>query len=135
MNGIALTLVLAGFTTGLTPAEPAAHDEVDLMEINHFYDEQGRLLFDQVIFYDWSIEDGRYHVCAWRLLKDPAQLPRRNWQRNVYVATWHDGDLLRNVEARQLRETWTQHDPELVEREYLPKECRRELRKPLVALR
>jgi hypothetical protein len=27
-----------------------------------------------------------------------------------------------------MRETWTQYDPELVEREYLPKERRRELR-------
>jgi hypothetical protein len=27
-----------------------------------------------------------------------------------------------------MRETWTQYDPELIEREYLPRERRRELR-------
>ena len=30
-----------------------------------------------------------------------------------------------------MRETWTQYDPELVEREFLPKERRKELRKEL----
>jgi hypothetical protein len=32
-----------------------------------------------------------------------------------------------------MRESWTQYDPELIERAHLPKEQRRELRKPLVA--
>ncbi|MEX2026593.1 MAG: hypothetical protein WEH44_04820, partial [Pirellulaceae bacterium] len=32
------------------------------------------------------------------------------------------------VRAATMRESWTQYDPELVEREYLPKEKRRELR-------
>jgi len=41
---------------------------------------------------------------------------------------WHDGEQLRNVHSRSIRETWTQYDPELVEREYLPKERRKELR-------
>lgn len=44
-----------------------------------------------------------------------------------YSATWHDGELLRVIEAASFRETWTQYDPELVERDYLPKERRREL--------
>jgi hypothetical protein len=111
----------------LTPQEDVACDELDLIEINHFYDEQGRLVFDQVIFYDWSPVESRYNVRAWRLLKSPAQMPRRNWNRDDFVAVWHDGDVLRKVRAKAVRETWTQYDPELVAREHLPKEKRREL--------
>ena len=34
---------------GLNPTEDVSREKVDLMEVNHFYDEQGRLVFDQVI--------------------------------------------------------------------------------------
>jgi hypothetical protein len=67
-------------------------------------------------------------VRAWRLVKNPAQLPQRDWQDGGYVAVWHDGEVLRHVHAESMRETWTQYDPELIEREFLPKEQRRELR-------
>jgi hypothetical protein len=113
---------------GISPEEDIARERVDLVEVNHFYDEQGRLVFDQTIFYDWSSNHGRYMVRAWRLVKNPAQLPQRDWQEGGYSAMWHDGEVLRRVHADSMRETWTQYDPELVEREYLPKEQRRELR-------
>ncbi len=112
-----------------TPTEDIARDRVDLIEINHLYDEQGRLVFDQIIFYDWSPALSRYNVRAWRLLKNPAQIPHRNWRQQRFVTVWHDGEVLRKVEASSLRESWTQYDPELVEREFLPKDRRRELRK------
>ena len=41
---------------------------------------------------------------------------------------WHDGEQIRQIRSKSIRETWTQYDPELVEREYLPKERRKELR-------
>ena len=52
-------------------------DRLDLVELNHFYDEQGRLVFDQLIFYDWSPEDARYQVRAWRLVKSCRSRDRR----------------------------------------------------------
>lgn len=119
----ALVLVL-----GAHPQEDVARDRVDLVEINHFYDEHGRLVFDQVIFYDWSPAHSRYMVRAWRLVKNPAQLPQRDWQEGGYLAVWQDGEVLRDVRSTAMRETWTQYDPELLEREYLPKERRRELK-------
>jgi len=118
---------------GFTPTEHAKLDRVDLVEINHFFDEQGRLVFDQLIFYDWCAVQNRYNVRDWRLLKSPAQIPVRNWKDRDYVAVWHDfkeRDVLRKVVAKMIRETWTQYDPELVEREFLPQEKRRELSKP-----
>lgn len=131
MNATILAVVSV---IGLHPIDDVTVDEVDLIEVNHFYDEQGRLVFDQIIFYDWSGADNRFHVRDWRLLKSPAQLPRRNWNQDVFWAIWHDGELLRKVRAKCIHETWTQYDPELMEREHLPKEKRRQLRKPKVRL-
>ena len=45
------------------------------------------------------------------------------------------GEVLRTVTAKSFRETWTQHDPELAERDYLPKERRRDFYRPSLALR
>ncbi len=105
-------------------------DEVDLMEVNHFYDQHGKHVFDQVIFYEWNNADSRYHVRAWRLIKEGSQYPVRDWLRGGYTATWHDEGLLRTVRAESIRETWTQHDPEIAEREHLPEGQRRRLYQP-----
>lgn len=132
MGATAITVAVLWASCGLNPTEDVAFDEVDLIEINHFHDEQGRLVFDQIIFYDWSSADSRYQVRAWRMLKTPAQIPRRNWRDGGFIAIWHDtqnGDVLRKVKAQTLRESFTQYDPELVEREFLPKEKRRDLRR------
>jgi hypothetical protein len=126
---ITTTLAVLLSAACLNPLDDVASDRVDLIEINHFYDERGQLVFDQIIFYDWSPAESRYHVRAWRLLKQPAQIPHRNWSHGDYVAVWYDGDVLRKVRAETIRESWTQYDPELIEREFLPKEKRRELRK------
>lgn len=125
--GTATNLLVCLAVLTSNPVDDVAVDRVDLVEVNHFYDEQGRLVFDQIIFYDWSAPRGRYNVRAWRLLKTPAQIPHR--QQGEYVAVWHDGEVLRKIRAASLRESWTQYDPELVEREFLPKEKRRELRR------
>ena len=113
----------------LNPVDDVATDRVDLVELNHLYDEQGKHVFDQIIFYDWSARSGRYNVCAWRLLKHPHQVPHWDSKTGRYVALWRDGRLLRKVQAKTMRESWTQHDPELIERAFLPKEQRRELQK------
>ncbi len=131
---ISATVVLFA-SCGVAPQADLSTERVDLVELNHFFDDQGRHVFDQMIFYDWSAEQNRYQVRAWRLLKSASQQPRHDWERDVYIATWQDGDLLRRVAAKKMKETWTQHDPELVEREYLPKELRRELYHPRIALR
>jgi hypothetical protein len=116
---------------GLNPAEDVVTDRVDLIEVNHFFDDHGRHVFDQIIFYDWSPNAGRYNVRAWRPLKTPAQIPQRDWRTREFVAVWHDGTMLRKVQAATVRESWTQYDPELVERSFVPKEQRPELRKTI----
>ncbi|MEW4564935.1 hypothetical protein AB1K70_20585 [Bremerella sp. JC770] len=109
------------------PTDPALTDQVDLVEINHVADPSGRSVLDQVIYYRWSRADARYQVVAWRLLRSPQQVPRRDWNQGVYVSRWFDVDLLRKVIAGQRRETWTTYDPEMAERTIYPIEERREL--------
>lgn len=127
MGSLTATLAVVFSALLNNPREGIARESVDLIEVNHFYDETGKLVFDQIIFYDWSAEHGRYHVRAWRLLKSDGQIPVRNWNKGGFVAVWHDGETLRVVRASSIRESWTQYDPELVEREYLPKEKRVDL--------
>ncbi len=114
-------------TLGMMPEPPVAIDTADAIEVNHYFDENGRVVFDQVIFWEWCGHAGRHHVFAWRLLKEPAQVPLRDTDRGGYVSIWYDGDILRKVRARSSRETWTQYDPELIDRQLLPQHYRRGL--------
>jgi hypothetical protein len=106
-----------------------------MIEFNHFVDEDGREVFRQVIFYDWSKTHRRFHVRAWRLIKQESQVPQRRWNPALYQCTWHDEGLLRQVWAPSLRETWTQRDPERVNRGLLPEDQRVPLFTPKVAER
>lgn len=128
---ITLTVVLlfAAIALGSNPQAINVRDQVDLIEVNHFHDDQARLVFDQVIFYEWSPSKSRHQVQAWRLLKTPRQTPRRDYRLGDYVTRWTDGETEREVRAATFRETWTQTDPELAEREFLPKERRKDLSK------
>ena len=104
-----------------------AVDRVDLIEVNHFHDECGNRILDQVIFFDWCPANGRFVVRDWRLIKSAALWPQRDWQDESYRCRWHDGPVLREVTAPLYRETWTQHDPEVINRKYLPRSARRAL--------
>ncbi len=128
MGAIVIAATIAVTSVSLQPRWPVVEDRVDLIEVNHFYDGRGNHVLDQVIFYDWSAPEGRFHVCDWRLLKCASQWPYRDWSHGGYVVLWRDGSVLRRVRARDYRETWTQHDPETGNRRYLPRSARRELR-------
>ena len=131
--------VIGVLLSGVAPVAPDAplvvRQRVDMIELNHFVDEEGREVFRQVIFYDWSDAHQRFHVRAWRLVKKPAQLPQRRWDPAMFQCTWHDEGLLRQVWAPTMRETWTQRDPERVNREFLPENQRVPLWVPKIAKR
>ena len=105
-------------------------ERVDLMEVNHFYDEHGELVLDQVIFWVWSPHNSRFNVQAWQLIKKPTQVPIRNWSNRDYVAVWQDGEQLRKVRAATMLESWTQYDPEVYNRQVFPKKNRKGLINP-----
>jgi hypothetical protein len=117
-----LTLVLAALTSN--DLDPTVVDRVDLIEVNHYYD-NGRHVLDQTIFYEWHAHDKRFQIRDWRPLKRTAQLPHYDWRRDEYVARWMDGGIMREIRAKAYRETWTRYDPEFVERSFLPKKSRR----------
>ena len=116
-------LLLALLTTG--PESPAVTtDHFAQIELNHFFDENGRHVFDQLIFREWRGDE--LQIADWRLIKHCNQFPTSN--RIIY----HDGQTLRRITTTSTITTWTQHDPELVERATLPKEQRRELTSPRI---
>jgi hypothetical protein len=138
MNALALAAIVALSSAGIVPHDDSViQDSCDLIELNHHYDDEGRKTFSQLIFYEWDAYDCRHQVRAWRMLKETAKEatdPRKpNWQvhfdyeRQRWIATGDDGECNREVRAGLFRETWTQYDPELLERDILPKEHRREL--------
>ncbi len=122
--------------TGLILGDPGsggsnvATQRVDLIELNHFIDKDGREIFRQVLFYDWSASHRRYVVRAWRLVKDDSLLPNRRWNPALYECLWHDDGLLRRVTAPAFRETWSQRDPERVNRQLLAEDARKPLLQP-----
>jgi hypothetical protein len=122
-------LLTAAFAVVPSWADNTVRDRCDLIELNHYFDEHGRLVFDQVIFLDWSEADSRFQVVAWRLVKHESQIPRPDCcGRKHYTTLWDDNGVMRAVVADSFRETFTQYDVELLEREVLPKAQRRELR-------
>ena len=129
MGTMTTTLALCAVAAGFQPKTDVLCDKVDLIEVNHFYDEKGQLVLDQLIFYDWSPAKGHYDVRDWCLLKSPVQVPRKDHATQRFVTVYRDGRVLRKVYAKTVRESWTQHDPELLEQEFLPREKRRLLTK------
>lgn len=117
-----------GMVHAIVPhSETILRERFDCIEQNHFFDEHGRLVFDQAMFIE--LVDGEERIQAWRLIKSPEQIPVRDWQAGGFVCRWMDGEQLREVRTNSVRETWLQYDPELAARESWPKEKRRELRR------
>ena len=121
---LVVAVILVGVAPAATEDTSVTRQRVDLIELNHYIDEDGREVFRQLVFYDWSKSYKRFHVRAWRLVKHPSQLPQRRWNPTVYQCTWRDEDRIRQVYAPSMKETWTQKDPERVNRELLPESQR-----------
>jgi hypothetical protein len=118
LTAFALSLIAA------LPQSDVACDHVDLVEVNHVYDLEGKPVLVQAVFYEWRPSQGEYHVRAWRLLKSDDQRPVRDFRRGDWRMIFSDGGILREVRATTFRETWTQYDVERHERDRLPQEYR-----------
>lgn len=110
----------------IVPHEVCILDRCDLIEVNHYHDEHGKAVFVQLIFWDFDPTRSDYHVVAWRFLKSQAK-PRRDHARSCWVISWCDAKKLRTVRADCCIETWTQHDPEVADRQLVPERQRRDL--------
>lgn len=137
------------------PRQQCVRDTVDVIEVNHVVDGNCTPVFSQVIFWRWNYWDSRYEVVAWRILKgvreQPKQLkpepecwkgpawigghatPLRRYDRGGWwLSQWKDerDRCWREVAAPMHRETWTLRDPEVDNREWLPRDQRRGLSRP-----
>src|SRR5688500_12479080 len=118
---------LAILILSIIPHDDTLRDSVDVIERNCYYDEQGKLVFVELILFDWCDEDERHQCRDWRMVRDPSQVAERDWARGGYSIIWSDNGALRVIRAKSVCESWTQYDPELSERGYVPKEKRRGL--------
>ena len=102
-------------------------EQVDMIELNHFYDDQGQHQYDQVIFYEWSPDYGRFHVIAWSLIEnDFNRMPVKLPGSGEYSARWYDRDagMHREVRSPLFRESWSQVDPERANKKLISEKYR-----------
>lgn len=111
------SIILALCFFGLPSAVSSVETYVDLIELNAFYDCKGRLVYEQVIFWEIAPETGRLQVRAWCLVEDREVLNRRPVRNEVsgfYHVDWRDTDVnvTRKITSRTFHESWTQVDRE-----------------------
>ena len=115
--------VLVACLLGLSPSLDVVRETCDIIEINRVVDEQGRLSFEQLIFWGWSPAHECFLVIDWRMVRSESMRPAANRVK------WWDGQTLREVTAGRQISTVTIGDPELKNREVLAQEQRPKLRK------
>lgn len=118
-----MTNLLALLLLAIVPAPIVRRDAVERFELNHFFDDNGHLVFSQIIGWE-STEVVRF----WRMAKTADMTPRPDATHGGYVLRFLDGDVTREVRARSFGESWTQYDIETENRTILPPEARRRLK-------
>ena len=104
-------------------------DSFDLTEHNSYYSPDGRLVFEQMIFYDWDHRNSRFQVAAWRLCGKHKMRIERDEKNRRTIIRFRDTNLSRLIISQIHIRTFTTHDPELRERSFLQKSDRRGLSK------
>jgi hypothetical protein len=124
----ALALILLS----IVPQPEVVRGSVDRMELNHFYNEEGWYMWTQLIFWDWDKDLARHSVTTYRMVRVPSMRPTRDHKRGGWVSIWDDEGVIRVVRSKDFAETWSQHDPEVDDREVLPQQFRRQLPWPVL---
>ena len=120
------------FLLTLFAPQNATSEHVDLVELNSHYDCMGRFVYEQVIFYEWRSDFNRYHVRAW-VLSDGDKQPQRDYRNGLWIVKYTDRDqkFERVITSTHFRRSWTQVDPERVNKKLLPESERHGLIKRL----
>ena len=124
-----MNAILAITAVCLLPSDMVVEDRCDVIEVNHYHGDDGRLIHTQIIFWDYAEDSAGERVAAWRLWKNPATMPTRDQYTGQWQVLWHDGETMRLVKADNFRETWTQYDREMESRTDLPRSQQRGLTK------
>ena len=101
--------------------------DVDLIELNHHYDDLGRHCYDQVVLWRWSEDYRRYDVADWTLVERLEQYPTRGhtglWIVIVDKSTSINGRWM--IVSSMYRETWSFiKDPERMNKRYFNEKYR-----------
>lgn len=123
----AILPLLLAFPMGVNGPPQQLQQRVDLIELNHYFDDSGGHAYDQIIFYEWSPDYRRYHVIAWSLVEnDLGRIPVYDRNRDLHVVDWYDRDLKRrrSITSALFRETWSQVDPERANKKLLDEKDR-----------
>ncbi len=118
------------------PKSSDVFEEVDLIEFNHFYDDLGRHVYDQLIFYEWAPDSKSFVVRAWCLVDEKhagTVKPWRSWPDESWSVRFLDREnrFYRRISSKQYRETWTQVDPERANRKLVDERMRTALINPM----
>lgn len=92
--------------------DPSSIEYVDTVEVNHV---SGR--FTQLVY-----RDRAGMIRDWRVLNSHDMIPNK-----AGLAAWNDQGVWRTIRVRQVYETWTDYDPEVLDRKMRPEETRRKL--------
>ena len=122
-----MNTILAITAICLLPSDVVVEDRCDVIEVNHYHGDDGRLIHTQIIFWDYKEDFSGEKVAAWRLWKNPNTMPTRDQFTGQWQILWRDGDVMRMVNASSFRETWTQYDREMESRSELPQAKQRGL--------
>jgi hypothetical protein len=107
------------------PYEPAVVDHFTAIHKHHFYDQDARHVFTQLLFIRWNAYECRNHAEAWRLTKPEGPVVGNG------SVIWHDSGVLRKVTFDTYHESHGQIDIELEARQVRDKDHRKELSKPI----
>lgn len=103
-------------------------DRCDLTEQNFFYDENGKLVFEQIVWFDFERGTGTERIVDWRMAKEPSMEPYYDHSSREWVTRFFDNNVLREVRSKFGRTVWLQYDSEVTAREDYPVHLRRKLR-------
>lgn len=128
------TLLLAAALLATVPQDAVLRDRCDLIEVNAFHDQDAKLIFTQCLFWDWCPTRSCHRICDWKLIRqnrdqfDAKNITiKRDFSTGEWVATWSDDSGPREVRAATYRDSLTQFDPELLDRDKHPVQERRKL--------
>lgn len=100
-------------------------EHVDLIEVNYKHD-QGSLGYVQVIAWEWAEDYQRLHCVGWWIADKLGDYPALTI-RGDYLAEKNLYGKQVTVRAPHIRLTWTESDPERLNKDLFPEKYRRGL--------
>lgn len=121
-----ISVLLTVLALGIIPHSPIISDTFDRVEINRYHDDNGRFVFEQLIFYDWDSYGGRFRCEGFLLAKDD-QRDKVSYSVEGNSIILNGGGEIRNIKFKSLHRSWTQYDVEMELRKPDDKKYRRGL--------